>query len=179
MRAFGRWLVGLATLSLLLCLLFELVVIAVTWQSGSLPGSFLVSEVVLLGLIAFTVVLLVVLLVGYLLHLSRSPMPEDRQQVWAAVLLIGTAFAMPVYWWRYIRPGRRPTEAAGSDVHPMLAAVAGGADRYGAAGRAHAGPPRATGLAGSSARPTERRPGGERHRRDGRRPGKLRQPFRT
>lgn len=57
---------------------------------------------------AFTALLLIVLLVIYVVHVFRNErLPDERKTLWATVILLGSAFAMPVYWWQYIWGERR------------------------------------------------------------------------
>ena len=45
------------------------------------------------------------LLIVYIIHLFHSDrVPQDKRALWAVVLFLGNVFAMPVYWYIYIRP---------------------------------------------------------------------------
>lgn len=61
----------------------------------------------------FTMLEMVGLLVCYLLHLFKTDaIPQDKKALWAVVLFMGNALAMPVYWYLYIWKPLRPEGAS-------------------------------------------------------------------
>lgn len=54
------------------------------------------------GLTGFTAIWMLGLTVFYLTHVLRSRFKTDEKALWALVLLMANAFAMPVYWYLYI-----------------------------------------------------------------------------
>lgn len=85
--------------------------------TGMLPSS--ASEppaafVVLYALLLMTPIVIYGLLVFYLIYLFTTQMPLDRKLVWAALLVIGHVFTMPVFWYRHIWKPRSlaPLEAS-------------------------------------------------------------------
>jgi hypothetical protein len=48
----------------------------------------------------------------YLVHVFRTDqLPSDRRIMWTVVLVFFNMFAMPVYWWFYMRPGASESNA--------------------------------------------------------------------
>ncbi|HUS57816.1 MAG TPA: hypothetical protein VM141_04115 [Planctomycetota bacterium] len=59
----------------------------------------------------FTMILIPVLLVIYILHVFKTNrIPQDRKALWAVVLFLGNMIAMPIYWYLYIwkEPAQSP-----------------------------------------------------------------------
>jgi hypothetical protein len=51
----------------------------------------------------FTIFETFVLLVIYTVHLFKTDrVPQDKKALWAVVLVLGHAIAMPIYWYLYI-----------------------------------------------------------------------------
>ena len=69
---------------------------------------------VLYALLLMTPIVVYALLVFYLVYLFTTQMPLDRKLVWAALLVIGHVFTMPVFWYRHIWKPRSlaPLEAS-------------------------------------------------------------------
>jgi hypothetical protein len=108
------WLLGLVTLWPLAYFAFFVAVIgaATIAAGGDLDGGLPVSGQVLFGLqIATTFV--VAGLLGVCLHHvhGRRELPRRRRTWWIVMLFVGSALAMPIYWWRYMRPGVDPRSA--------------------------------------------------------------------
>jgi len=52
-----------------------------------------------------TTLLILVLVAVYVVHLfTTDRVPQEKKALWAVVLLAANAFAMPAYWYIYIRP---------------------------------------------------------------------------
>lgn len=67
----------------------------------------------LIVLHVFTMLEIAGLLVYYILHLFRTDaIPQDKKALWAVVLFMGNALAMPVYWYLYIWKPIRPAGAS-------------------------------------------------------------------
>ena len=50
-----------------------------------------------------TMLVMLALLVFYIVHVFKSDrVPQDQKALWAVVLFLGNAIAMPVYWYLYI-----------------------------------------------------------------------------
>jgi len=60
----------------------------------------------LFALIHVTVVILNFMLIGlYLLHAHRNThLSEDKRTRWLIAILIANVFAMPIYWYKHMRP---------------------------------------------------------------------------
>jgi hypothetical protein len=103
-----RWLLFIATLwPIAYMLLFILVVGVSTVQGGGDPDNdpFLIPFGLLIALHLGTMLVVVGLLVVYIIDVFRNPRLEETHRVlWAIVLFMGNAIAMPVYWWLYMRP---------------------------------------------------------------------------
>ena len=109
-----RWLLGLVTLWPLAYFAFFVAVIGTTSiaSGGDLDGGLPVSDQILFGLqIATTFV--VAALLGICLHHvhGRRELPRGRRTWWMVMLFVGSALAMPIYWWRYMRPEVDPRSA--------------------------------------------------------------------
>ncbi|MBI2789341.1 MAG: hypothetical protein HYX59_11720 [Elusimicrobia bacterium] len=58
---------------------------------------------VLIALHFFTMAEMIGLMVFYILHLFRTEeIAQDKKALWAVVLFMGNAIAMPVYWYLYV-----------------------------------------------------------------------------
>ena len=70
--------------------------------------------VVLYAFLLMTPIVVYALLVFYLVYLFTTQMPLDKKLVWAALLVIGHVFTMPVFWYRHIwKPrGLAPLQAS-------------------------------------------------------------------
>jgi hypothetical protein len=67
---------------------------------------------VLIVLHFFTMAEMLGLLVFYILHLFRTEeIAQDKKALWAVVLFMGNAIAMPVYWYLHIWTPLRRREA--------------------------------------------------------------------
>jgi hypothetical protein len=48
----------------------------------------------------------------YVVHAFRnSEFRQETRIVWVIILFMGNMFAFPVYWWLYLRPWGRRTDA--------------------------------------------------------------------
>src|SRR3954471_24278006 len=102
-----RWIVGLATLwPPAYFLLFVAVVGAPAIAGGgAVDGRLLISDEVLFALQIATTLVIAGLLGLCLHHVHRSPeLRPRRRMAWVVMLFVGSAVAMPVYWWLYMRP---------------------------------------------------------------------------
>jgi heme/copper-type cytochrome/quinol oxidase subunit 2 len=67
-----------------------------------------------------TMLEVVVLLVIYILHVFKTDrVPQEQKALWAVVLFLGNAIAMPVYWYLYIwreQNAAKPESAPGAQV---------------------------------------------------------------
>ena len=73
-------------------------------SSGGPPARFVTR----FALHHFTIVLGLALLVVYLVDVFRNPDLEDEQDLrimWVLLVVLAGPFAMPVYWWLFLRPG--------------------------------------------------------------------------
>ena len=73
-------------------------------SSGGPPGWF----ITLFGLHLFTIVLGFALLAVYLVDVFRNPDLEEKSDMrimWVLLVIFAGPFAMPVYWWLFLRPG--------------------------------------------------------------------------
>ena len=60
---------------------------------------------VLFGVHMLTILLEFLLIAAYVYDVFHNPRVQgDRRALWAVVLFLGNFFAMPVYWWLYVRP---------------------------------------------------------------------------
>lgn len=67
----------------------------------------------LIVLHVFTMLEMVSLLIYYILHLFKTDaIAQDKKALWAVVLFMGNALAMPVYWYLYIWKPIRPDGAS-------------------------------------------------------------------
>src|SRR5918994_1931556 len=73
--------------------------------AGQMPGWF----TVLIGLHMGTTGLMLALLVGYLVFLVKTDrVPAHKKPLWAVILVLGNAIAMPIFYFLYLLPGVRP-----------------------------------------------------------------------
>jgi hypothetical protein len=101
------WLLGLVTLWPLTYFAFFVTVIgaATIASGGDLDGGLPVSGHILLGLQIGTTFVVAVLLGVCLHHVhGRREIPRGRRTWWILMLFVGSALAMPIYWWRHMRP---------------------------------------------------------------------------
>jgi hypothetical protein len=60
---------------------------------------------VVFALHMLTILLGFLLIAAYVYDLFNNPRIQgDRKALWAVILFLGNYFAMPVYWWLYVRP---------------------------------------------------------------------------
>ena len=65
------------------------------WPKGTSIFDVLLPALALLGLGT---------MVGFMWHARRSnAVPSDKRELWLWVLLLGNVFALPVYWFWYVR----------------------------------------------------------------------------
>jgi hypothetical protein len=79
-------------------------------QPSGVPIAFAVLFAAHLG----TILLLFALLVFYIVFLFKSDrVPQDKKALWAVVLFMGNALAMPVFFYIYVWPDEwpRPTKS--------------------------------------------------------------------
>jgi hypothetical protein len=109
-----RWLLGLVTLWPLADFTFFVAVIgaATIARGGDLDRGLVVSDQILIGLQIATTFVVAVLLGVCLHHVhGRRELPPGRRTLWMVTLLVGSALAMPIYWWRHMRPHSGPRAA--------------------------------------------------------------------
>lgn len=71
-----------------------------TPQPGQLPLGGVQGFMMLFGLHLLTMLWMMALMVFYLVHLVKTERIEsDKKLLWAALLILGGMFAMPVYWY--------------------------------------------------------------------------------
>jgi hypothetical protein len=91
-------------------LFFLVIAVTVLLSGGELGSLFYVIFVVHM----LTILLGFVLIAAYVYDAFHNPrIVGDRRALWAVVLFLGSLFAMPVYWWLYVRPeaDRRPAQS--------------------------------------------------------------------
>jgi len=72
----------------------------------------LIPELLLFALHLATAAVMVVLGIVYVRDAHRNrELAEDKRKSWATALFMGNLFVMPVYWWKFLRPG--PTSRRG------------------------------------------------------------------
>lgn len=74
-------------------------------QAGSHASELFIFQhfAIFMGLHLFTMLITVALIATYIIHLFKtSAVPQDKKVLWAVVLFLGNAFAMPVYWYLYV-----------------------------------------------------------------------------
>ncbi len=77
-------------------------------KSSGVPIAFVVLVAAHFG----TMLLLFALLVFYIVFLFKSDrVPQDKKALWAAVLFMGNALAMPVFFYVYVWPEEWPRPA--------------------------------------------------------------------
>jgi hypothetical protein len=75
-------------------------------RGGSAPPP---AFVIFLALLVLTPLAVLGLLVFYLVHLfTKTRLPLERKLIWAAALVAGHVFAMPLFWFRYVWQSREP-----------------------------------------------------------------------
>lgn len=107
----AAYLLGVATLWPLLYFAAFLGVVVVTILAGmgdGHDGDGLPRWFVVLALLHVFTFLLILALIGiYLVDVFRNDslrVEQDARAVWAVVIVLFGMFAMPVYWWLYLRP---------------------------------------------------------------------------
>jgi hypothetical protein len=83
---------------------FTLIVISAT-RKGGLAVPF---EVVA-AFHVFTILVLGLLLAICMRDAYSNPLiPDGKRAFWAVILILGNIIALPIYWWRYVRPRMEP-----------------------------------------------------------------------
>ncbi len=117
---------GVATLWPFLYIVFFIVVIGIaTVRGGGEPDNeLIIPEALLFALHIFTMLVVVLLMVVYLVHAYRSEeLVGDKKTFWVIALFMGNLLAMPVYWWMFLRPGRKKPETRAGDANRGAEAV--------------------------------------------------------
>lgn len=104
---------GIATVWPIIYVLFFLCSVFGVMMSRAFDGRDSDGEPLLLSIIIplhlLTMLLMMVLIAVYIVHLFKTDrVPQDKKSLWAVVLFLGNAIAMPIYWYLYI--WRRPEE---------------------------------------------------------------------
>ena len=119
-------LVLLASLLPVAYLVFFLAAFAAALLSGP-GGDGPVPFRVLFVLHALCIVWIWGLLAFYLAFLFKSPaVPKDQKVLWAVVLFLMNALAMPVFWYLYVWPQAAGPVPEGKCAEPVAAADDGG-----------------------------------------------------
>ena len=86
-----------------------------------MPAGFVVIAI----LHIFTILLSIALIAVYLVDVFRNQELQDRQDMrtlWIVLIIVVGGFAMPVYWWLYLRPGGEAFSrrtASAKEQHPQ------------------------------------------------------------
>lgn len=114
------WGIGAATfVPIPLLLIFTALLAEAIFGDSLEPGpgqEVSVGFIVLLGSLTLAVLWSFSLLGFYLVNVpSNDAVPRAERSKWIVLLVILGPISMPVYWWRYVRPGSRLARAHGGD----------------------------------------------------------------
>lgn len=96
-----RTLVGILSILIPLGLITVVIVEPIAWPHG---GSLFDVLRLVLGVAG------ILMTIGFVRHAFRSDVvPRDKRGLWVAVLFLGNIFALPFYWFWYIRQPEAPS----------------------------------------------------------------------
>jgi hypothetical protein len=110
-----KLLLGLVTLwPFAYVILFFVVIVSMILFVGAEPGTGPPPLIALIfPLHILTMLLIAALTVFYIVNIFRNPrVDKDKKVLWAVVLFMGNAIAMPVYWYLYIWKEGLPAASA-------------------------------------------------------------------
>ena len=82
--------------------------------SGAIPSWFLAIFV----MHGITMLVIFALLTIYIINVfTNDRVAKDKKALWAVVLFLGNAIAMPIYWYFYIWPSNNSAQASQSGGH--------------------------------------------------------------
>lgn len=109
MRKSAKVVLGLATIWPVIYMIFFFVVLildslaSMFREGANEEGAVPFWLAIILPLHLLTMLLIVLLLVFYITHVFRNDrVDKDKKALWAVVLFLGNAIAMPVYWYLYV-----------------------------------------------------------------------------